>query len=114
MIAITVPIRTARGLNSREHHFTRYARNRKEKEAVGWYLKGKARPRFPGAVVSLTRIAPSEGLDSDNLQGALKAVRDAVAEYLDVDDKFHHIVDYQYHQERGPEWGVRIEWQEAV
>ena len=112
MITINVPIRTARGLNSREHHFQRHARVKSEKAAVGWYLKGKQKPLTP-CVVLLTRIAPSDGLDSDNLQGSLKAVRDAVAEWLGVDDKHQHVVAYEYLQEHGPEWGVRIEWKEA-
>lgn len=114
MIRIDIPIRTARGLNSREHHYTRWARTRKEKEAVGFYLRthGRRKPAMP-CVVLLTRIAPSEGLDDDNLQGSLKSVRDAVAEWLDVDDKLQHVVKYEYLQQRGPEWGVRIEWKEA-
>ena len=111
MITVDIPIRTARGLNSREHHFVRHARNRKEKEAVGWYLRQRQKPHTP-CVILLIRIAPSEGLDDDNLQGSLKAVRDAVAEWLGVDDKLRHVVAYEYLQERGPEWGVRIEWKE--
>jgi len=113
MITIDIPLRTARGMNSREHHFTRYARARKEKEAVGWYLRMQQKPATP-LVVLLTRIAPSEGLDSDNLVGALKSVRDAVADWLGVDDKHQHIVRYEYLQERGPDWAVRIEWKEST
>ena len=63
-------------------------------------------------MVTLTRIAPSNGLDDDNLAGALKAVRDEVAAWLGVDDKDRATVRYEYEQERGP-WDVRIEWRAA-
>lgn len=106
---LTIPLRTGRGLNDREHHFKRYTRQRKEQFAVGMFLNRCTRPGTP-CTVFLTRIAPSEGLDDDNLVGALKAVRDAVADWIGVDDGKHDVV-YRYAQERGP-WGIRIEWSE--
>jgi len=47
----------------------------------------RARPRIAHdcVVVRLERVAP-RALDDDNLRGALKAVRDAVAEALGIDD----------------------------
>jgi len=63
-------------------------------------------------VVTLTRIAPSNGLDDDNLAGALKACRDEIAEWIGVNDRDRKTVRYEYEQERGP-WGVRIEWRTA-
>lgn len=52
-------------------------------------------------VVTLTRIAP-RWLDGDNLQAALKACRDAVADWLGVDDAEHRsAVTWRYEQERG-------------
>jgi hypothetical protein len=104
---IVVPIRTGRGQNSREHHMARARRVRSERNAVGWSLRAAARP-IPPCTVLLTRIAPSQGLDDDNLSGSLKAARDAVAEWLGVDDRHTEIVRYRYAQERGP-WAVRIE-----
>lgn len=106
---ILVPIRTGRGGNEREHWRARHRRVKTERAAIGWQLYAlpdSDRPATP-CVVTLTRVAPSNGLDDDNLVGALKAVRDQVAEWLVVDDKLTAIVRYEYRQKRGP-WGVEI------
>ena len=55
------------------------------------------RPAF--SVVLLTRIAPRM-LDSDNLEGAFKAVRDGIAEALGIDDR-SPLVRYVVSQEQG-------------
>ena len=106
-------MKTKRGGNNREHHFARHKRVKAEKEQVAWMLiaRGCTRPKLP-AVITLTRIAPSNGLDDDNLAGALKSVRDAVAAWADVDDRHKHIIKYEYDQRRGP-WGVEISWPDA-
>lgn len=108
-IRIELPLRLGRGMNIREHYYTRAKRVRAEREAVGWAILQRAdrtRP-VPPLVVTMTRIAPSSGLDDDNLTGSLKGVRDAVAEWLGIDDG-KSSVRYACNQERGP-WGVRIE-----
>ncbi len=103
-------LRTGRGLNSREHYMARARRVRAERERVGWELARWAeRPPIP-CVCVLTRFAPSNGLDDDNLAGALKSVRDAVAEWLGVDDRDRSRVRYLYEQQRAG-WGVGIEFQ---
>lgn len=73
------------------------------------FFASKYPPMLP-CIIYLTRIAPSNGLDGDNLQGALKPVRDGVADYLQVDDG-SPLVTWEYAQERGPkgEYAVRIE-----
>lgn len=105
---IFVPLKTGRGQNDREHWRTRHRRVEHEKDAIAWMLVKHQRPRVPCSVL-LVRVAPSNGLDDDNLAGALKSVRDAVAQWLGVDDKDRMTVRYRYAQERGP-WGVRIEF----
>lgn len=109
---IAVPIRTAPGLNVREHWRARAKRVRAERLAVGLVLNSQPRPPIP-CTVRLTRVAPSNGLDDDNLAGALKAVRDQVAEWLGVDDKDRASVRYVYAQRRGP-WAVEIEFGELT
>lgn len=111
---ISIAIRTAPGLNVREHWRARARRVKAERNAVAWALllsqrpdKAK-RPELP-CTVRLTRVAPSNGLDDDNLAGALKGVRDQVAEWLGVDDKDRQQVRYVYAQRRGP-WAVEIEF----
>lgn len=105
--AIEVEIRTAPGQNVREHWRARAARVKRESEATAWALTRAVRPDVP-CTVRLTRVAPSNGLDDDNLSGALKSVRDAVAEWIGVDDKHTQLVRYVYAQRRGP-WAVEIE-----
>lgn len=103
---IQVPIRTVPGMNAREHWRARSRRVKTERTAIAWALTGQTKPQLP-CVVTLTRVAPSNGLDDDNLAGALKAVRDQVAEWLGVDDKRRDVVRYTYEQRRGP-WGVEV------
>lgn len=105
---ITVPLRTGRGMNAREHWRQRHKRVKHEIAAVGWVLKGVEKPRVPCSVL-ITRVAPSGGLDDDNLVGSLKSVRDCIAEWIGVDDRERMQVRYRYAQVRGP-WGVRIEF----
>jgi hypothetical protein len=63
----------------------------------------------PPSVVGLVRIAP-RALDDDNLQGALKHVRDGVADALGVNDRDPRVT-WQYAQEKGDtgQYAVRIE-----
>lgn len=68
-------------------------------------MQKPARPAFP-CVVLLTRVAPSSGLDDDNLSGSLKAIRDAMAEWLGLDDRDPR-VGWRYAQRRGP-WAVEV------
>jgi hypothetical protein len=106
MIAL-VPIRTSTGLNARAHWTARSRRVKKERRQTALVLLGCKRPPLPCRVL-LTRIAPSNGLDDDNLLGALKGVRDQIAEWFGIDDRYSMFVAYRYAQERGA-WGVRIE-----
>ncbi|RZL40161.1 MAG: hypothetical protein EOP35_01765 [Rubrivivax sp.] len=107
---IAVLIRTVPGMNVRENWRQRARRVKAERHAAAWMLKGQPKPNTPCSV-RLTRVAPSNGLDDDNLAGALKAVRDQVAEWIMVDDKRRDLVLYVYAQRRGP-WAVEIEFGE--
>jgi hypothetical protein len=75
--------------NLREHHHARAKRTKRLRE-VGKWLACVARltPGLldSGLVVLLVRCAPRL-LDDDNLAGALKPVRDGVADILGVDDR---------------------------
>ncbi len=58
-------------------------------------------------VVLLTRLAPRT-LDSDNLQAALKSIRDAVADRLGADDN-NPLIHWEYWQVESEKVGVNIE-----
>lgn len=105
---ILVPLRTVPGQNVREHWQARSSRVKRERKTVAGYLIGKPKPPIPCSV-RLTRVAPSAGVDDDNLIGAMKSVRDEIARWLGVDDRHRNQVRYVYDQKRGP-WGVEIEW----
>lgn len=61
----------------------------------------------PTHLVVLTRLSPRE-LDTDNVIGGLKAVRDGVADALGIDDRDPR-VEWIYAQEKTWRRGVRIE-----
>ena len=76
---LTIPLRTVSGMNVREHFRVRAKRVKAERQAVALVLGPQKKPALP-IVVTLTRIAPSNGLDpDDNLPSAFKAVRDEIA-----------------------------------
>lgn len=109
---IELPIKTAAGLNAREHWRVRAQRMKRERYAGAMGFRSMFRPgeilQLP-AIVTLTRLSPGV-LDSDNLQGALKAVRDGVADAFGMADNDPRI-EWRYAQEkckRG-DFAVRIE-----
>jgi hypothetical protein len=105
-VDVTIPLRTGRGQNEREHHMVRHRRVKAERAAVSWVLAPRKRPELP-VVVTLVRVGPTQGLDGDNLQGSLKGCRDQVAEWLGLDDRDPRIT-WRYDQRREKQWGVQI------
>lgn len=62
-------------------------------------------------VVTLTRVAPSQGLDTDGLAASLKRCRDAVSKALNIDDGPDSPIRWVPDQRRGPyAVEVRIKW----
>lgn len=106
---VIVPVRAVSVANVRENWRKRAARAKQHRWAAGMaMLQIKPKPQVP-CVVLLTRIAPRE-LDDDNLRGALKAVRDGVADWLGIDDRDKR-VRWDYAQARGKvkEYAVVVE-----
>lgn len=108
MIIVEVPIKTT-STNSklRVHWRMLRSQTKNERAWVGAFLRKHTPPPLP-VFVRMTRCSAGE-LDSDNLQGALKAVRDEVARWLGVDDASKD-VDWVYDQEKTKKkvCGVRI------
>lgn len=104
-VGLTLPIRTERGLNNREHPMARARRVRKERELVvlGWAAAGAH------LEVKLTRISPRAAGDDDGDVGALKAVRDQVAELLGIDDGDKKRLRFRYGEPEKGDYAVRIE-----
>ena len=113
MITISLPLHTVSLTNSREHWRKRATRASKHRFAARTLCGGVCRSTGLPAIVTLTRIAPSAGLDDDNLPPALKSVRDGIADAFGVDDRDPRI-KWQYAQERGKRYGVDVTIEEGV
>lgn len=103
----TIPIKTVTGLNAREHWRKRAARVKAERAATALIV----RPFFTPCIVRMVRLSSSL-CDDDNLQGAMKAVRDEIAKINGVDDSPTGPITWVYAQEkckRGT-FGVRVEF----
>ena len=114
-LSITLPLHIVSEANSREHwRVKRKARGhyrlftKASMVSASWKQGGAA--FRPPCTVTLTRIAPRE-LDDDNIRGALKAIRDGVADWLGCDDSKRSGVTWEYAQARGEpkQYAVRIE-----
>lgn len=109
---MSIPIlglRTLSEQNEREHWRTRAKRVKHQKNTVALVLRGSVAHLMMAVaplVVTMTRVAPSTGLDSDNMVSSQKHVRDAIAKVLGVDDKDPR-VEWVVKQRRGP-WAVEI------
>lgn len=105
---LRLPLHTNNGLNAREHWVARSKRVKKERGLAGTVV-----PRFAlPCTVTLVRISPGE-LDDDNLRGALKGVRDGIADRLGVDDRDPRVT-WVYAQERAKGYAVRVELRPIV
>lgn len=118
-MAVSVPIpgvQLKSESNLREHHYSRSRRAKSQREIVTLVLRGtvaKEMMLVAPLAVTITRIGPSaRGLDSDNLQGSGKHVRDAIAEILGVDDSDPRVT-WNVIQRRGP-WGIEIDIRPAA
>lgn len=98
MMHWTIHIRTVSLTNQREHWTKRHRRAAEQRFVVGAIIGNRIRGLVPCEVI-LTRIAPKR-LDDDNLQGALKSVRDQIAQCLGVDDRDPR-VGWNYFQKHG-------------
>ena len=99
--SFVLPLRTVSRLNSREHWRARSTRSKAERSTAALMCPHFQTP----CTVTLTRVGP-RALDSDNLQGALKSIRDGIADKLKVNDN-GPLVQWKYEQARGP-YEVRV------
>lgn len=109
MITTTIPLRTVSESNAHEHWRVRQRRAKEQRGTTALVMRSLSRPGPLPLVVTITRIAP-RALDSDNLAGSQKHIRDGVADWLGIDDRDPRI-EWRYAQERGApkSYAVRIE-----
>jgi hypothetical protein len=111
-LTTTIDVQLGRGQNMREHYRVRANRVKEEREATGkalllavgpmaaWTLATAMDNTAKGARITLMRPIARIPLDTDNLSGAFKGVRDEVANFLGVDDRSDRI-HWVYTQEKG-------------
>ena len=99
-----LPIRTVSLANQREHWSSSARRSKVERLAAKMACPDVPLP----CAVTLTRIAP-RALDDDNVRGAMKAIRDGIADSLGVNDRDPR-VRWIYGQRRGApkEYAVHV------
>jgi len=115
MIDIEIPgLRLVSEMNSREHWRARARRAATQRKAVLMHLRARAeRPAATPLRVTITRVAPRR-LDSDNAVTSGKHVRDAVADWLGIDDRRDDLVRYEVTQEQRPKaYAVRVRIEEV-
>ncbi len=110
MISVTLPLRLPNPLNGSHGHWACRAKNRKQvRDAVFLALRQRLKGFPLPAVVTITRIANSGGLDPhDGLPASCKPVVDAIADALEVDDR-DPFVRWVFEQRRGKVYGVEIQ-----
>lgn len=91
------------------------SKRKAQRRTVDWALRGAVLPSLP-VVVTLTRIA-TRSLDDDNLAGAFKSIRDAVADRLGCGDSAKDPIQWAYAQRKGApsEYAIEIKieaWRE--
>jgi hypothetical protein len=84
--AITIEgLRTVSEANDHSHWRARSKRAKQQRFIARAAMRPATRPTTHAITIRLTRIAPRK-LDSDNAVGALKHVRDGVADWLEIND----------------------------
>lgn len=109
-LAVVLVLKTKNPLNGSHGHWSKLAKVRKEQRlTVGLVVRSHiwAFPLAPMGI-TLTRLAPSPGLDFDGLTASLKSIRDGVTDALGLKDDSDPRLTWHYAQERSKTYGVRI------
>ena len=116
-IEIHLPIRTVSEANqSGFEHWGAKARRVKSQRETVYYALFEYRYELPGFdryIVTLTRIAPRNLDEHDNLPRSMKAITDQIAKMIGIDDGSERI-EWKYAQEKGKpkEYAVKIKIEE--
>lgn len=108
-LTLTLPCRVISEANRRDHWTVQRRRTEIQIDALTRSIEdaGLTDHLTPlPVVVTWVRVGPGKQLDDDNLARAFKALRDALAKWLDVDDG-SPLVNWRYEQRAG-EAGVMV------
>ncbi len=103
-----LPIATISEANGRQHWAVKARRVKIHRQQAYLLTQALKSLRLP-ATIKLVRVSPRI-LDGDNLQSALKATRDGIADRLGIDDRDPRVT-WQYGQRQGnpKQKGVEVE-----
>ena len=107
-VALTLPLHLRSEANERSFWGTKSQRVREQRALTRAALNAHSVPKSGFTRVVFTRLGPKM-LDSDNLAGSAKAVRDEIAAYCGVDDGPKGPLTWEYNQEVNAAYGCRIE-----
>jgi hypothetical protein len=113
LFKLELPIYTKCEANARGHWSKRNEGIGDTRPAITMSMRAHAsvkgfKPPMP-CIVRMTRFAPALLDRGDNLASALKKVRDGIADWIRVDDRHAHLVDYVCEQALSKTYAVRIE-----
>lgn len=104
---VALPIRIESEANRRDHWAARHRRFKGQQRTTLLLLSQAPKPPLP-CTATLTRIG-RRLLDGDNLAGGFKAVRDAIAHWLGIDDADPRVT-WTYAQRAGKTYGIEVEF----
>ncbi len=81
LIEFDVPLHTVSEMNIKEHWARSAARHKNQKKFITLMLRHHKIPQDLPVTITMTRCM-SRMLDDDNLRGAFKWIRDAIADYF--------------------------------
>lgn len=107
-VEIRVPLRLVSESNSRDHWRKKYERALEQKTVILLALRRCSRKLSVASryCIKITRFGMNK-LDGDNLQRSAKAVRDAIAKHIGIDDGSDRLT-WQYDQVVGGPYGVSV------
>jgi hypothetical protein len=122
VVRVSIPIKTSNPLNNSQG-FSKWAtfgraKERREQRSITALVVGAAlRSNWIGlpCVITLTRVAPSNGLDDDAIGPALKSVRDGITDALGLKNDRDPLLVWAYAQRRGAQkqYAVEVEIQQG-
>lgn len=111
LFTATIPVQVVSEANQREHWGARNKRKKGQQDVTMLMLQSKfpnGKHLRPIKQINLVRVIANKGrvMDTDNLFGSVKHVVDALARWLDLDDRHFPI---QVTQRRGITSAVEVE-----
>lgn len=108
-VSFYVPCKLVSEANMREHWAIKNKRKKAQQRAVELTWLAQRIRVAPPVVVHLTRVGVRR-LDTDNLAGSAKGVRDQIAKLIGVDDGDERKVRWEYSQRKGlpKEYGLEV------